>query len=269
MLTVIEVPFHLGLEGVAVGRGPLRFVASPANFPEVVHIRKRDGTTTGLDAVVDVNRQVRYAVRAAVEAGRLPIVLSGNCNACFGTLAGLEGRQVGIVWLDAHPDFNTPATSKSGFLDGMALATAVGHCHEELRERIGFATPVREEDILLIGVRDVEERERERLAQSRIKVRPFGDTLADLENLLQSLATRVDAVYLHMDIDFLDAAESPGVNYRGPGGLSLVEAERVVELIARRSPLAAAGLSNYNPDYDQGDKTLTAGLRLLEVLTAR
>jgi arginase len=268
-IAIVEVPFHMGLQDVAVGRGPSQLVAAMEDAPEVVHIRKRDRTAEGLDAVVDVNRQVRYAVREAVEAERLPLVLSGNCNACLGTLAGLEGRRTGIVWLDAHPDFHTPESSRSGFLDGMALAAAIGHCQEELRERIGFLAPVREEDVLLLGVRDIEDGERERLAASQVTVRAYGRPLDDLPELLGAVAGRVEAVYLHVDVDCLDAAESPGVNYRGPGGFGVGETEQVLMMIAGRTPLAAAGLANYNPDRDIEGRTLSAALRLLRVLSGR
>ncbi len=272
MLTIVEVPFHMGLEGVAVGRGPGRFLeegldsALARRFaPEVVHIRKRDATAVGMDAIVDVNRQVRYAARAARQDGSLAIVLSGNCNACLGTLAGFEGARAGVVWLDAHPDFNTPDTSRSGNLDGMALAAAIGDCHEQLRERIGGEFLLEAGNVLLLGVRDIENLERLRLNHSGMTVRPFGENLDDLEDLLKALAARVDAIYLHIDIDVLNPAESPGVNYRGAGGYAVAELERILKLVARLTTVAAVGLTNYNPEQDVDDRTLAAGMRLLQV----
>jgi len=124
---VIEVPYHMGLEDAGVGRGPARILRA-GSFVTVLHVRKRDETATAIDAIVDLNRQLRTAVRDTVAEGDLPVVLAGNCNSCLGTLAGIEADRIGIVWLDAHADFNTPETSLSGSLDGMALAAAIGDC---------------------------------------------------------------------------------------------------------------------------------------------
>src|SRR5262245_60709877 len=118
---VIEAPFHMGLEEAGVGRGPARFLqagadkalASNGEPAQVLHIRKRDMTTTSLDAIVDINRQIRMAVRDTIAEGGCPVVLAGNCNSCLGTLGGIESERAGIVWLDAHGDFNTPETSLS------------------------------------------------------------------------------------------------------------------------------------------------------------
>jgi arginase len=276
---VIEVPFHMGLEEVGVGRGPARFLRAatgPGGYPalsdgsapaQVVHLRLRDATAAGMDAIVDLNRGLRAAVRDVIAAGACPVVLAGNCNSALGTLAGMDADRLGIVWLDAHADFNTPETSRSGALDGMVLAAAVGHCHAELRERIGMERTLREENVLLAGWRDLDADERPRLEASRIIAREAGN-LADVPALLARLSRRVDAVYLHIDIDFLDPVESPGVNFRGPGGVPLAQAEPLVTEIARALPVAAVALTNHNPEYDPEGLTPAAGLRLLRALAA-
>src|SRR5579872_1227706 len=93
----IEVPFHMGLEEVGVGRGPARFLragadralANGSSPAQVVHLRLRDATASGIDAVVDLNRGLRAAVREAIDEGACPVVLAGNCNSCLGTIAGM------------------------------------------------------------------------------------------------------------------------------------------------------------------------------------
>jgi arginase len=272
---VIEVPFHMGREEAGVGRGPARFLQAGADRvlaadsapAQVLHVRKRDASTSGLDAVVDLNRQLRGAVRDAIAEGACPVVLAGNCNSALGTLAGIDSTRTGIVWLDAHGDFNTPETSTSGMLDGMTLAAAIGHCHAELRERIGLERPVAEENVLLLGWRDLDPDERTRLARSRVAVRGAGD-LGDVAALLADLRARVDAVYLHLDVDFLDPAESPGANFRGPGGVPLATAEELVAAIARELPVVAIALANHNPERDPAGLTAAAGLRLLAAIRA-
>ena len=251
----------MGLENVAVGAGPNRLLADGADRvlgykgrpAQVEHVRLRDAECADLDAVVDIGRQIRIAVRQAREQEMLPVLLAGNCNTCVATLAGLEPADTGIVWLDAHPDFHTPETSISGFLDGMALAMAVGHCHEELRARLGFGRSIDEAKVCLLGCRDIDPGERERLAASAISDRPPED---------------VEAVYLHIDLDVLDPEESPGVNFRGPGGWSLEQACATVRSVAAELPLAAVNLTNYRPDLDPEGKSARAALRLLSEIAS-
>ncbi len=259
-VALIVAPFHMGLEGSAVGAGPNalldagadRVLGSHGRPAQVEHMRLRDAECSDLDAVVDIGRQIRHAVRQARNEELLPVVLAGNCNSAIATLAGLEPDETGIVWLDAHPDFHVPSTSRSGFLDGMSLAIAVGHCHEDLRGRIGFGRPVAEDRVCLLGCRDIEDGERERLAASGISDQP---------------PSGVEAVYLHIDMDVLDPAESPGVNFRGPGGWSLERVCATVKSVAAELPLAAVTLTNYRPDFDPDGKTAAAALRILAQLT--
>ena len=272
-VTLIQAGFHMGLEEVAVGAGPRRLLDAGADrilacqgIPaQVVHMRKAGEPADNLDAVVDLNRQIKQAVATAVEQDCLPVVLAGNCNSCLGTLAGLDTTGLGIVWLDAHGDFHTPETSISGSLEGMSLAVALGHCHSDLRERIGMEFLVAEQNTLLLGVRDLDPGEPDRLAQSFVAVRPH-DRLEDLPDLLDDLRTRVERIYLHLDVDFLDAQESPGVSYRGPGGVPVSMAEVLLGTILSSIPLAAVNLTNFNPSLDRDQKTEQCALRLLRTI---
>jgi arginase len=271
---VIEVPYHLGLEDTGVGRGPARLLHAGADraldgdsCPTVLHVRTRDRTAVGMDAIVDLSRQIRAAVRDAIDDGEWPVVLAGNCNACLGTLAGIESERTGIVWLDAHGDFNTPETSLSGALDGMALAAAIGDCHEDLRERIGGQGTVRPQDLLLLGWRDLDPAEIPRLQAAGVMHRGAHE-LEDAAALIADLRGRVDAVYLHVDMDFLDPKESPGVNFRGPGGVPLDVAEKLIAAIVRELPVVAVCVTNYNPEYDPEGLTAAAGLRLLRAMAS-
>lgn len=261
MYSILEVPFHMGLEEVAAGKGPGLLVRAGADrvletrgIPaSVSHVRLRDSTTSGLDAVVDVNRQISLAVREAREQGVLPVVLAGNCNSCLGTIAGCDDvERLGIVWLDAHPDFHTPQTSISGSLEGMALAAAVGHCHSELRERIGLERAVSEQDVVLAGVYDIEPGERGRLEDSWISVHP-SDSVGLLPVALEQLASRVDAVYLHVDVDVTGGMETPAV-------------VQLIRLVRATLPVAAVALTNYNPDLDTDGRAGAAALELLAAL---
>lgn len=261
MYTIIEVPFHLGLENVAVGRGPRELLAGGLDqllgshgMPAVVsHVRLRDLRSQGPDSIVDVNRVVKHAVQQAVEEETIPVVLAGNCNSAVGTIAGLETPRLGIVWLDRHPDFHTPETSISGNIEGMTLAILTGHCHEELRERIGLERIVSEHDVVLACFWDVEPGEKERLEDSWINAHP-ADSLALLPVALDQLRERVDGVYLHIDTDFLEGVENP---------------ERFVSLVRESVPVVAVGVTNYNPDLDAGGSWKREILKVLEGLRPR
>lgn len=251
--TLIEVPFHMGLREAGAGKGPVRIIASGADEilayrgvpAQVQHVSLLDKSCEGMDAIVDTSRQVRVAVRQAVEQQIVPVVVSGNCNACLGTLGGLDSWRLGIVWLDAHPDFHTPETSLSGFLDGMALAAAVGDCHEELRARIGVGAPVDKSCVLLPLARDIDPGERERVAA------------AGFASNLEELGERVESVYLHIDTDFI-----------GPGGPSLEQAAAMITGLMRELPITAVGLANYNPDHDPKGQTFAGITDLLRALAA-
>jgi arginase len=213
---------------------------------------------------------VASAVRHAVGAWRLPIVLAGSCDASVGILAGLPGPPCGVVWLDAHGDFNTPESSASGFFPGMALATVVGHCHAERWAQIGGLTPVAEEATALLGVRELSPAaERRRLAASAIEVVAWRDGAPRRSPLaaLDALADRVTEVYLHVDLDAFDPEVAPGiVDEPVPGGLSLSDGELVVRGVLDRFGLRAATLATYVPGRDPDGVTLDLQLRLLELL---
>jgi arginase len=102
-----------------------------------------------------VNQALQAAVQPAVTAGQLPIVLAGSCDAAIGVIAGLDPGHCGVVWVDAHGDFNTPQSSASGFFPGMSLAVVTGHCRQQLWASLGGRPPVPEELVVLAGVRSL------------------------------------------------------------------------------------------------------------------
>jgi arginase len=259
---MIAVPFHLGRHDVEVGRGPSTILQSLGRPGYIV---ERANSAVGeLDAVADLNAQLARAV--ATHRGA-PLVLAGNCSSCVGTLAGLAGKTVdaviGVVWFDAHGDFNTPETTISGALEGMSLAIATGSCHDELRRRIGLAQPIAESNVLLVATRSLDPAERVRLEHSSIGVIP----LTDLRRSVDQLAKRVEAIYLHLDLDVLDPALSPGVNFSAAGGLAPDDLYAAIPMIAAAVPIAAATIANFNPDHDRDHRTLKIAERLVDILS--
>lgn len=222
-------------------------------------------------ASIAVNKKLAQAMKQALLAGEFPLVVSGMCDVSLGILAGFDHSHTGIVWFDAHGDFNTPETTRSGFFGGMPLAIVTGHCYQDLWAHVGNSTPIPETQTLLVGVRDLDPQERVRLEHSAISVVTI-DELQQAEQTtegtfaLDASASRVQDVYLHLDIDVVDPQEAPGVDYPASGGPSAQEVEQAICTIAKHLPIKAAALTAYNPELDQEEKTLQVGLRLLTLL---
>lgn len=276
---IVEVPFAVGDDRHAASGGPLRYLEAGAE--DVI-------AGLGIDVIVErvdrgepfhdsvsasraVGDSLAGVIRASEKAGRLPLVLAGSCDASIGVVAGMGDRpHCGIVWFDAHGDFNTPESTESGFFPGMSLAVVTGHCYGRMWSRMGNAEPVPERMVLMLGVRDLSPAlERERLEASEIEVVTWeqGRPTADVGESIEDLATRVDEVYLHVDNDALDPAVAPGVSdVPSPGGLSLEQLEDGIRTVGSKMRIRAASLTNFNPSRDYGDRTLKAGLRIIRTI---
>ncbi|HEX6049474.1 MAG TPA: arginase family protein [Gemmatimonadaceae bacterium] len=282
-ITLITVPYDSGHRGLRMGRGPLHLsehgaagrlraaghdvvetaVEVPASFPTEV------GTSFAL------HRALSDSVRTAVAGGAFPLVLAGNCGSALGTVSGVragtpnDSSDVGVVWLDAHADFNTPETTTSGFLDGQMLSALTGGCWHALASSIPGFRPVRDAHAVLVGARDLDAAEVTALAASGVTwvrsadVRAAG-VQAALDAALATLAQRVSRVYLHIDLDVHDPAEAQANQYAAPDGLSAAAVREVVSLVARHVPIVAAALTAYDPTYDPESRMLEAGLRLID-----
>jgi len=240
---MIAVPYHLGRRAVEVGRGPL----------VILDALKQPCVLIEGEGIADVNAKLAQAVAAH---SRPALILAGNCNSCLGTLSGLDNP--GVVWFDAHGDFNTPETTISGALEGMSLAIATGHCHPELMSR-----PVAEENVILAATRSLDPLEQVRLQEAHLK-------LASLDALppeIDRLAQRVSTIYLHIDLDVLDPSISPGVNFAEPGGISPGQLFGAVRHVMATGKLGAATIANFNPDRDRDGRTLQIIQHLVALLS--
>ncbi|MHA2073330.1 MAG: arginase family protein [Candidatus Hodarchaeales archaeon] len=268
-LSLIEVPFHLGKERVGMGLGPIKIMKSGiiqdlldyGHDIRIEAVRYDKQFEKELNAIVDLNNRLKAIVEKVMIDGYFPLILGGNCNTCFGTLAGLNSSNTGIIWFDAHGDFNTPETTPSGFLDGMPLAIATGQCYRDIWSQIADIDPVNESFILHIGERDLDPEERILLMSTNITVISSSElketNLSDvLVPSVKDLKTRINDVYLHIDIDVLDPQEAPGVDYRSPNGLSSDKLDKIIKMIAENLPIKAAAITAYNPKHEENDKTL-------------
>ena len=219
-------------------------------------------------AAFELQRGVAAVVRQAASSNSFPIVLSGNCNmAALGMLAGLSKRDIGVCWLDAHGDFNTPETTVGGFLDGMALAMATGRCWREMLAGLTGFAPVAEENVLLLGARDLDRLEASVLAESGVHVIPPGDVREQAPQAIERLRQRVGGVYLHIDLDVLDPAAHGRANQFAVGdGLTVDDVTSIIDVLAARCGLRGAALTAYDPACDIDDRVCRTALGLLTVL---
>jgi arginase len=211
----------------------------------------------------ELMRMLAAAVRDARDAGRFPIVLAGNCNTAVGTLAGLGTDSIGVAWFDAHADFNTPETTTSGFLDGTALAIITGRCWTQLAATVPGFSPIADDRICLIGTRDIESLESALLDESSVSVVAPRHLRDGLHRQLQSVSERVDRIYLHLDLDVLDASVAAANTFAVAGGLTVDDVRYAFSTIAEKLDIRAITLSAFDPDADRDGSAARAAIELI------
>ncbi len=274
-ISLIQVPYMMGDERQGKGPGRLieagaqKLIAAKDLSVSVERIDRGCPFRDSGNASLAAGKRLASAVRQSVSAGRLPVVLAGGCDASAGLLAGFNHANCGVVWFDAHGDFNTPETTITGYFPGMSMAVITGHCYRSYWAQMGDNSPIRESATLMLGVRDLDPAESERLSRSAIQIVKWrdGKPQSDVLTALDSLRHRVTEVYLHIDMDSLDPEIAPGVVVDPvPGGISFEDMEEAMRAIFARFSIRAATLAVYDPDNDRDDKTLRTALHLLEVL---
>jgi len=274
-IQIIQVPYDSGHKNLRMGNGPAHIVnrglkkrsASEIHIDEVTvedHFPLEVGTAFQLARVLAAR------VREAVDQSHFPLVLAGNCMSSLGALTGL-GEPVGVVWLDAHGDLNTPESTLSGFLDGMALATITGRCWSNLVSTFSGFEPVPDRQVILLGARDFDPAEQMLLDGSAItliktpSLRQAGVD-ATLGPALERICKLTPRIYLHIDLDVLDVSAARVNHFSSAGGLTVAELLQVVRFVGSRSSLAAAAITAYDPAFDEGDRALHAALEVIALL---
>lgn len=278
-IALINVPFHLDKEEDGMGRGPVRYLEAGIgqNLKEqdynvkIEKIRLIEQYDDVMKSIAVINNSLGKVVKKTLMDGFFPFILAGNCNTCLGTLAGFDEPKPGIIWFDAHGDFNTPETTPSGFLDGMGLAIATGQCFHNINTIIENMRPIQESWTLHVGARDLDPEESELLESTDVLV-VDNNTLKKrgikngLLPKLTELQAQTQEIYLHIDIDIMDPSEAPGVDFPTSEGLLLDEMEEALKLIGENLQIKAAALTAYNPEKDSTDKTLHAGFKLINLI---
>jgi arginase len=266
-ILLIDVPYDCGQFGKRMGAGPAYLIERglaqslrAAGYPvRRASVRLPDTFHTEWQALSVLQEQIAALVQQTRASGERALILSGNCApAALGVLSAGASADTAVLWLDAHADFNTPETSSSGFLDGMALAIAVGHCWRACATK--FQTnPVPEEHVVQIGVRSVDDEEGRRLERSRVH-RCAAD-LQDVTRTLDVLSGQLHHAYVHVDLDVVDASDLRANHYALNGGPSVESVAAIIAAAGIRVPVDAAALTALDPSID-GDRAWMIGRQL-------
>lgn len=280
-ISIIGVPMDFGqlLRGVDMGPSAVRYTGLVARLRALGH----DVEDTGNIAVpvrddgVDENNylpqitrvcQAIYALAAPlVKKKRFPVFIGGDHSITMGTVAAVADKKpCGLIWIDAHGDFNTPKTSPSGNIHGMPLAALIGEGHQALVD-IGYpGKKINPENVVMIGQRDLDPEEKIRIKKSGITV----FTMRDIdEQGISAIASKtlmkfahLKRIHLTLDMDALDPVEAPGVGTPVPGGISYREAHLLMELLADSGKISSMDLVEINPILDVANKTAQLAVEL-------
>jgi arginase len=284
VVRVIELPLDFGASrrGSDMGPSAMRLAGlKPAliaaghqpteSFPGIAvpaqeFVEEGDKSVKFMAPIAAACAELAVRVEAAVDEGAFPLVLGGDHSIAIGTLAGLgaayakRGLRWGVLWVDAHGDFNTPATSPSGNVHGMSLAVACGYGHPDLVDLHAAGRKLDPAKVALIGVRDLDELEKPNMRAAGLTV--FTMTEVDrlgiseaVRRVVAFFKERVDALHVSVDMDVMDPMIAPGVGIPLPGGFSYREVLLLAEELAASSLLRSAELVEVNPVLDVRNQT--------------
>jgi arginase len=280
---IFQVPWDSGHRGRRMGVGPLRLIerglvealAPDGTDLPLTMIEAHQPYPTEIGTAFELHRHLALAVTDAATKREYPIVLSGNCNSSIGTVSGLQAaapdEPVGVLWFDGHGDCNTPDTFTGDFLDAMGLSTLTGRCWPALCSTIPGYTPVPDAQVVIVGGHGMDDGARSVLDGSGIvnvsprEVRDGGSAFANALGGLK--AAGVSRLYLHLDVDVIDADYAPANEFAPRGGLLPDELLAMVAMAARHFPIGAACVASYDPACDQDDRILDVATRFIQAAT--
>lgn len=290
-VAILGAPLDLGAgrRGVDMGPSALRLAGLNAKLQAMgylvkdlgnVPVAQQENTPEGPDnakyltPIANICERLAVTVAEALRAGQFPLVLGGDHSVAVGTVAGVSkafndrGEKIGLIWIDAHADMNTPESSPSGNVHGMPLACCLGHGPKELTDIFGYAPKVAGRNVVLIGLRDVDQRERIMVRESGVTA----FTMRDLDELgLRAVMERAVAAatdgtagfHLSFDMDAVDPDEAPGVGTPVRGGMTYREAHLAMETICDSTHMVSMEIVEVNPVLDDANRTALLGVELV------
>ena len=237
--------------------------------------RVKDPHAKYLPEIARVTGVLARKVEKIVQHGHFPLVLGGDHSIAMGTVAGISAharkkkKKVGIFWIDAHGDFNTPGSSPSGNIHGMPLAVCAGLGPKQLIHVNGAFRKVDPKDIAIIGLRDVDRVEREYLLKAGVKIFTMEDIdkygmHKVMKQAFQKVAKNVDYLHISFDLDSVDPIYAPGVGTPVKGGLDYREAHLLMEMIAESKKMTSLEIVEVNPILDTRNQSAEFAVELMQ-----
>ena len=279
-LEAIVVPYEVERADTRAARAPLELIDLGLldRLREAGWTVHRSDVWTRLPAeaakdriVADVGRATARAVANARSQGRLPLVLAGGCLTAVGVVAGLQrlGRDLGLVWIDAHGDFNTPESTPSGYWDGMSLAAVCGRSLPEVYKPVELR-PVHYRNVAHLAGRNFDPPEIEDVRRLSLNLLP-PDRLGapDAQAQIARSISGAKEVYLHVDLDGLDPGDAPAVHFPEPGGPALDDLLRCLAGLPPVAAMTLSGMSFERVDEAGARRLQDTVLRLVSEVLAR
>ncbi len=286
-IRVIGVPMDLGADrrGVDIGASAIRYAGlndqlrrlgySVNDIGNIV-VPQPESQPTGdphvkyLEPIVRVSEELANAVTAALQDEEFPLVLGGDHSIALGSITGVARvhRDVGVIWVDAHGDFNTHETTPSGNIHGMILGALAGLGHPRLTGVGGWSPKIHPQSIAIVGARDLDPKEQELLRQQAVHV--FTMTDIDQRGMSEIMREAVQIAsqgshgfHLSLDMDSLDPREAPGVGTPVRGGLTYREAHLAMEVVAASGRMVSMDAVEVNPILDRENATAHLAVELI------
>ncbi len=289
-IRVIGIPLDLGQSrrGVDMGPSAVRVAGLQARLEALGHMvedggnvavaiaeQKKEGSSSAkyLKEITATCTKLAELVVNTLESGKVPLVLGGDHSVAAGTVAGLaeyhrrKDEKVGLIWIDAHTDINTPNTSPSGNVHGMPLAAIMGLGPPELANIFNFSPKVEAENCVLVGIRDIDAAEKENIRRAGIEVYTMRDIdergmRTVIEEALRIAGRGVAGYHVSLDMDWIDPEDAPGVGTPVRGGATYREAHLAMEIIADHGRMCSFEIVEVNPVIDEHNRTAELAVEL-------
>ncbi|HLZ90566.1 MAG TPA: arginase [Candidatus Acidoferrum sp.] len=290
-IRIIGVPMDLGASrrGVDMGPSALRVAGLQARIKQLGHqvedignisVKQPEEMSYGekrakyLAEIADACKDLAAIVEKTLDESMMPVVLGGDHSIAAGSLSGVAGhykkkeKKIGLIWLDAHGDINTPDSSPSGNVHGMPLAAAMGYGAIELVELQGFRPKVEPQNISLVGIRDLDSQEKKLAKKSGVHVFTMRDIdergmREVMSDALKYAMDDTDGISVSLDMDFVDPSDAPGVGTPVRGGVTYREAHLAMEMLADTEAMVSLEIVEINPVIDEHNRTALLGVELV------
>jgi arginase len=289
-ISIIGVPMDFGqqLRGVDMGPAAVRYTGLISRLRSLGHkvvdtgdinIPIRDCDLTAncnetqnkdkyLKEITQICESIYRAGKTIVQKGDFPLFIGGDHSIAVGTIASVTNNEpTGLIWIDAHGDFNTPQTSPSGNIHGMPLAALIGEGHPSLVNVGRKGAKIHPDNVVLIGQRDLDRSEKKRLKKAGIAVFTMRDIdeqgISSVANKALMKLVHLKKIHLTVDMDALDPVEAPGVGTPVPGGISYREAHLLMEILSDSGKIRSMDMVEINPILDVANKTAELAVELI------